>query len=102
MINKKKKTAPRSTKKDEKSRTEAIEMIEKGDMLGDSLMGMFAMFATSWKGMGIAAYALARTWAALQAVAEKEGVNVKGMFDDFSKSFKAEFDDELLKNGFAG
>ena len=102
MTSKTNKMGVKNIQKEKKSRTEAIELMEKGDMLGDSLMGMFAMFATSWKGMGIAAYALARTWAALQAVAEKEGVDVKGMFDDFSKSFKAEFDEELLKNDFAG
>ena len=73
--------AAKANSNNEKSLQEATELMEKGDMLAESFMGIFAMFATSWKGIGIATYALAKSWGALQAIAEEEGVNVKELFE---------------------
>lgn len=99
MTSKKEKVTAISSEKSEKSRQEAVEILEKGELLAESFNGILAMFATTWKGMGIAAYALAKTWACLQSVAETEGVDVKWLFEDFSKSFKVEFDEELNLKG---
>ena len=100
MSNKTKKVAAKSSRNDEKSLQETTELMEKGDMLAESFMGIFAMFATSWKGMGIATYALAKSWGALQAIAEEEGVEIKNLFENFSCSFKSEFDEKLLNKDY--
>ena len=40
--------AAKSSRNYEKSLQEARELMERGDMLAESFMGIFAMFATSW------------------------------------------------------
>ena len=100
MSSKTRKMAAKANSNNEKSLHEATELMEKGDMLAESFMGIFAMFATSLKGMGIATYALAKSWGALQAIAEEEGVDVKNLFENFSCSFKSEFDEKLLNKDY--
>jgi hypothetical protein len=100
MSSKTRKMAAKANSNNEKSLQEATELMEKGDMLAESFMGIFAMFATSLKGMGIATYALAKSWGALQAIAEEEGVDVKNLFENFSCSFKSEFDEKLLNKDY--
>ena len=82
MSSKTRKMAAKANSNNEKSLQEATELMEKGDMLAESFMGIFAMFATPL------------------AIAEEEGVDVKNLFENFSCSFKSEFDEKLLNKDY--
>ena len=71
------------------------EMVEKGEMLGDSFIGIMAMLTSNWKGIGIATYALAKAWAALKAVAEEVDVEVDSLFEGTSSSFLNEYREDV-------
>ena len=70
-------------------------MVEKGEMLGDSFIGIIAMSTTNWKGIGVATYALAKAWAALKSVAEEMDVEVDSLFDGTTYSFLNEFREDI-------
>ena len=55
--------------KEEKLNKNVQELMERGDIFGQSIIGVMAQFATNWKGIGIAAVGLAKALAALKAVA---------------------------------
>jgi len=73
----------------------AHEMVEKGEVLGDSFIGIMTLLATDWKGIGIATYALAKAWAALKAVAEEVDVEVDSLFEGTSSSFLNEYREDV-------
>ena len=73
----------------------ALEIVEKGEMLGDSFIGIMAMSAINTKGIGIATYALAKAWAALRSVAEEMDVEVDSLFEGTTSLFINEFRDDF-------
>ena len=73
----------------------ALEIVEKGEVLGDSFIGIMAMLTSNWKGIGIATYALAKVWAALKAVAEEVDVEVDSLFEGTSSSFLNEYREDV-------
>lgn len=73
--------------KEKKAYENAVEMVEKGEMLGSSFIGIMAMSATNWKGIGIATYALAKAWAALKSIAEDADVEVDSLFEGTTSNF---------------
>ena len=60
---------------------ESEEMLLMGSALGEQMMGLLSQVATSRKGMGAAATALAMAWATLKDVATCECVEVESLFD---------------------
>ena len=73
----------------------ALEIVEKGEVLGDSFIGIMAMSAINTKGVGIATYALAKAWAALRSVAEEMDVEVDSLFEGTTSLFINEFRDDF-------
>ena len=66
--------------KRKKSMQNVQEMMERGDELGDTLMGILMLVATNWKGMGIAAIGMAKALAALKNIALDSGVNIDKLY----------------------
>ena len=60
---------------------ESQEMLLMGSALGEQMMGMMSQVATSRRGMGAAATALAMAWATLKDIAVCEGVEVESLFE---------------------
>lgn len=60
---------------------EAKELLLMGSALSEQLMYLMSQVATSPKGMGAAASALAMAWATLKDVAICEGVDVVSLFE---------------------
>lgn len=73
----------------------ALEIVEKGEVLGDSFIGIMAMSAINTKGIGIATYALAKAWAALRSVAEEMDVEVDSLFEGTSSLFINGFREDI-------
>lgn len=73
----------------------ALEIVDKGEMLGDSFIGIMAMSAINTKGIGIATYALAKAWAALRSVAEEMDVEVDSLFEGTSSLFINGFREDI-------
>lgn len=73
----------------------ALEIVEKGEMLGDSFIGIMAISAINTKGIGIATYALAKAWAALRSVAEEMDVEVDSLFEGTSSLFINGFREDI-------
>ena len=63
------------------SSIESQEMLLMGSALGEQMMGMMSQVATSPRGMGAAASALAMVWATLKDIATCEGVEVESLFE---------------------
>ena len=81
--------------KEKKAYENAVEMVENGEMLGSSFIGIMAMSATNWKGIGIATYALAKAWAALKSMAEDADVEVESLFEGITFSCLQDFREGL-------
>ena len=60
---------------------ESEEMLLMGSALGEQMMGLLSQVATSRKGMGAAATALAMAWATLKDIALCEGVEIETLFE---------------------
>ena len=67
------------------------EMLEKSDLFGQSIIGMMALFAYNWKGIGIAAVGLATALAALKAVARETGVDIKNLYEGQLAHFEKQY-----------
>ena len=67
------------------------EMLEKSDLFGQSIIGMMALFAYNWKGIGIAAVGLAKALAALKAIANEVGVDIKALYEGELAHFEKEY-----------
>jgi len=67
------------------------EMMDKSDMFGQSIIGMMALFAYNWKGIGIAAVGLAKALAALKAIANEVGVDIKALYEGELAHFEREY-----------
>ena len=76
------------------------EIMEKSDLFGQSIIGMMALFAYNWKGIGIAAVGLAKALAALKAVARETGVDIKNLYEGqlahFEKQYNSLSDIDLI------
>ena len=60
---------------------ESEEMLLMGSALGEQMMGLLSQVATSRKGLGAAATALAMAWATLKDIALCEGVEIETLFE---------------------
>ena len=60
---------------------ESQEMLLMGSALGEQMMGLLSQVATSRRGIGAAATALAMAWATLKDIAVCEGVEVESLFE---------------------
>ncbi len=60
---------------------ESEEILLMGSALGEQMMGLLSQVATSRKGMGAAATALAMAWATLKDIALCEGVEIETLFE---------------------
>ena len=67
------------------------ELMERGDIFGQSIIGVMAQFATNWKGIGIAAVGLAKALAALKAVARESDVDVESLYKNELAYFEKEY-----------
>lgn len=63
------------------SREAAKLLLEKGEDFGDSLIGLFAMFAYDFKGFGAAAIGMAKALAALKDAAKHFNVDIDDLYD---------------------
>lgn len=70
---------------------EAQELLLMGTALGEQMMRLMSQVATSPRGMGAAACALAMAWATLKDVAACEGVDVVTLFESEVEFFEMEF-----------
>lgn len=68
-----------------------LEFMERGDIFGQSIIGLMAQFATNWKGIGIAAVGLAKALAALKAVARESDVDVESLYKNELAYFEKEY-----------
>jgi len=73
----------------------ALEIVEKGELLGDSFIGIMAISATNCKEIGIATYALAKAWAVLKSVAEEMDVEVDSLFEGTTSLFINQFREDV-------
>ena len=76
-----KKSSKAGKKANQISSVESQEMLLMGSALGEQMMGMMSQVATSPRGMGAAASALAMVWATLKDIALCEGVEVESLFE---------------------
>lgn len=67
------------------------EIMVKSDMFGQSIIGMMALFAYDWKGIGVAAVGLAKALAALKAIANEVGVDIKALYEGELAHFEREY-----------
>ena len=77
--------------KEEKLNKNVQELMERGDIFGQSIIGVMAQFATNWKGIGIAAVGLAKALAALKAVARESDVDVASLYKNELAYFEKEY-----------
>ena len=63
------------------SSVESQEMSLMGSALGEQMMGMLSQVATTRRGLGAAATALAMAWATLKDIAVCEGIEVESLFE---------------------
>lgn len=68
------------------------EIMVKSDMFGQSIIGMMALFAYDWKGIGVAAVGLAKALAALKAIANEVGVDIKALYEGELAQFEEQYD----------
>ena len=68
-----------------------LEFMERGDIFGQSIIGLMDQFATNWKGIGIAAVGLAKALAALKAVARESDVDVESLYKNELAYFEKEY-----------
>lgn len=68
-----------------------LEFMERGDIFGQSIIGLMAQFATNWQGIGIAAVGLAKALAALKAVARESDVDVESLYKNELAYFEKEY-----------
>ena len=78
--------------KEEKLNKNVQELMERGDIFGQSIIGLMTQFATNWQGIGIAAVGLAKALAALKAVARVSDVEIESLY----KKELAYFEDEYF------
>lgn len=74
-----------------------IEIVERGETLAESIIGVLSLTATGWAGIGSATYGLARAWAALKVVAKVQGIEVEDLFSGLTDSFSKEFEEILTE-----
>ena len=75
------KSSKAGKKVNQMSSVESQEMLLMGCALGEQMMGMLSQVATSRRGMGVAATALAMAWATLKDIATCEGIEVESLFE---------------------
>ena len=76
--------------------TKGVElMMEQGDLLADTILNILTLTATDWKSLGSAAYALARVWASLKVIAERQNCPVDFLFNTLTPGFEAKVRDIL-------
>ena len=97
-MTKKGKMKPGKGQKENKNKEfeqEAQELLEKGEVFGDSIIGQLTLMATNPIGMGAAALGLAKAYAALKDVARRFDVDVEPLFEKELSIFESKFK-ELL------
>ena len=100
---KKSKMKPDKGYKENKKRKleqEAQELIEKGEVFGENIIGQLTLIATNPIGMGAAALGLAKAYAALKDVSKRFDVDVDSLFEKelsyFEGKFKELLDQEMM------
>ena len=63
-------------------------LVEKGEVFGDSIIGMMSLFAYSYEEIGIAAIGMAKALAALKSVATNLGVDIEKLYKSELKHFE--------------
>ena len=80
---------------------EAKEIIAKGEIFGDSIIGQFSLMAVDPIGMGAATIGLVKAYAALKDVASRVGVDIESLFKQelplYEGQFKELLDQEEMK-----
>jgi len=77
--------------KERKLNQNVLDLLERGNDFGQTLIGIMAQFAYDWKRMGIAAIGLAKAVAALKTIARDAGVEIEGIFNSELAYFEEEF-----------
>lgn len=75
--------------RDELEMKDVVAMMERGDLLTDAILNILTLTATDWKSLGSAAYALARVWASLKVIAERQNCPVDFLFNTLTPGFEA-------------
>ena len=70
-------------------------LMEKGDLMADAILNILTLSATDWKSIGSAAYALARAWASVKVIAERQNCPVDFLFNTLTPGFEAKVRDIL-------
>ena len=81
--------------RDELEMKDVVAMMERGDLLTDAILNILTLTATDWKSIGSAAYALARVWASLKVIAERQNCPVDFLFNTLTPGFEAKVRDIL-------
>ena len=96
LISKFKIMAKRNCKKSksfgkEKRLKNAQDLLERGELFGDSIIGLMAQFATNLRGLGVAAAGLAKALAALKTVADEVGVDLDDLYNGLLENYEKDF-----------
>ena len=76
--------------------TKGVElMMEQGDLLADTILNILTLSLTDWKSIGSATLALARVWASLKVIAERQNCPVDFLFNTLTPGFEAKVRDIL-------
>ena len=81
--------------RDELEMKDVVAMMERGDLLTDAILNILTLTATDWKSLGSAAYALARAWASVKVIAERQNCPVDFLFNTLTPGFEAKVRDIL-------
>ena len=65
--------------------------MERGELFGDSIIGLMAQFATNLRGLGVAAAGLAKALAALKTVADEVGVDLDDLYNGLLENYEKDF-----------
>jgi hypothetical protein len=93
MTKKNFKKAAKSGKVNQKHSKNTIDIVERGEVFGEAVIGILSLTATNWPGIGVATYGLAKAWAALKTVAKMQDIEVADLFSGLSDSFSKEFEE---------
>jgi len=84
--------------KSNKNLQNAVMILERGEELGNTIMGILSLVAINWEGMGIAAVGMAKALAALKSIAHVEGVEIGGIYSGLLAFYEKDMSDFLEEN----
>ena len=95
---KKIKMKPNNVGKENKRKQEMLEMVERGQALGETLIGILMLTTSDWKSFGSAAIGMAKALAALRKVADEACVDIDDLYNSELSYYESYYEKAILKS----